>query len=46
LLLTPAAPVAIVLVPGTFAWGALAAPFCLIGDLSNKIGGSEEIKVL
>jgi hypothetical protein len=45
-LLTPAAPVAIVLVPGTLAWGAFAAPFCALGDLSNKIGGSEEIKVL
>lgn len=45
-LFTPAAPAAIVLLPGTLAWGAAAAPFCLIGDLSNKIGGSEEIKVL
>ena len=45
-LLTPAAPVAVVLLPGTLAYGAVAAPFCLIGDLSNKIGGSEEINVL
>jgi hypothetical protein len=45
-LLTPAAPAAIVLLPGTLAWGAVAAPFCLIGDLSNKVGGSEEINVL
>ena len=45
-MLTPAAPAAIVLLPGTLAWGAAAAPFCLIGDLTNKIGGSEEINVL
>jgi len=45
-LLTPAAPAAIVLSPGTLAWGAASAPFCIIGDLSNKIGGTEEIKVL
>ena len=45
-LLTPAAPAAIVLLPGTLAWGAAAAPFCLIGDLSNKLGGSGEINIL
>jgi len=45
-LLTPAAPVAIVLVPGTLAWGVAAAPFCLLGDVSNKLAGSGEIKVL
>ena len=45
-LFSPAAPLGIVVVPGTLAWGAVAAPFCLIGDLHYRIRGSEEIKVL
>ena len=45
-LFTPAAPAAIVLLPATLAWGATAAPFCLIGDLSNTLGGSQEIHIL
>jgi hypothetical protein len=45
-LLSPAAPLGIVLIPGTLAWGVVAAPFCLLGDLHYKISGSEEIKVL
>ena len=45
-LLSPAAPLGIVVVPGTLAWGAVAAPFCLMGDLGYRIGGTEEINVL
>lgn len=45
-LFSPAAPLGLVVIPGTLAWGAVAAPFCLIGDLGSTIGGSEEIKVL
>jgi len=45
-LLSPAAPLGIVLIPGALAWGAVAAPFCLLGDLQYRMAGSEEIKVL
>ena len=45
-LFSPAAPLGIVAVPGTLAWGAVAAAFCLVGDLHYKIRGSEEFKVL
>jgi hypothetical protein len=45
-LLSPCAPLGLVVVPGTLAWGAIAAPFCLLGDLKNKVVGKQEIKVL
>jgi len=43
---SPAAPLGLVVVPDTLAWGAVAAPFCLLGDLQYKLAGSEEIKAL
>jgi len=46
LLLTPEAPAGIVLIPGTLAWGAVAAPFCALGELKNKLEGEREIKVI
>ena len=45
-LLSPSAPLAIVAVPVTLAWGAVAAPFCLIGDLTYKAGDMQQIKVI
>jgi hypothetical protein len=47
-LLSPYAPLGLVVVPGTVAWGAIAAPFCLLGDLKdNTISEqSKEIKVI
>jgi hypothetical protein len=45
-LFSPAAALGIVAVPSTLAWGAIAAPFCLMGDLYYKVSGTEEIKVL
>jgi hypothetical protein len=38
------APVGLVHVPGTLAWGAIAAPFCLLGDLGDKLSGAAEPK--
>ena len=32
-LLSPAAPLGLVVIPGTAAWGVVAAPFCLLGEL-------------
>jgi len=43
-LFSPAAPLGLVMVPGTLAWGAVAAPFCLIGDLAHRAGGGVEIE--
>ena len=45
-LLSPLAPVGLVVVPGTLAWGAVAAPFCLLGDLNDKLAGKREIKLI
>ena len=41
---SPLAPVGIVAVPATLAWGAIAAPFCLLGDLRYKASGKQEIR--
>jgi hypothetical protein len=43
-LFSPWAPAGIVAVPGTLVWGAIAAPFCLVGDLAAKVKGTQEIK--
>ena len=45
-LFSPCAPLGLVVVSGTVAWGAVAAPFCLLGDLKDKVAGKQEIKVL
>jgi hypothetical protein len=45
-LLSPYAPLGIVTIPATLAWGAVAAPFCLLGDLAHGQTGPQEIKVL
>jgi len=45
-LFSPLAPVGIVVVPATLAWGAIAAPFCLLGDLKGNETRDREIKVL
>jgi hypothetical protein len=43
-LLTPNAPGALLLIPGTLAWGAVAAPFCLTGDLVARNQRETEIR--
>ena len=30
---SPLAPIGLVVIPGTLAWGVVAAPFCALGDL-------------
>jgi hypothetical protein len=45
-LLSPYAPLGLVALPATVAWGAMAAPFCLIGDLTDKMRGGQVIKVI
>jgi len=45
-MLSPIAPVGIVAIPATLAWGAVSAPFCVLGDLRAKIAGKRQIKPL
>jgi hypothetical protein len=45
-LVSPSAPLGIVGVPAIVAWGAVAAPFCLIGDLIFEGRTTQEIKVI
>lgn len=45
-LFSPLAPVGLVVVPGTLAWAAVSAPFCLLGDLKDKADGQQEIKLI
>jgi hypothetical protein len=35
----------LVVIPATVAWGAMAAPFCLLGDLADSGPETQEIKV-
>jgi len=46
MMFSPLAPVGVVVIPGTVAWGIAAAPFCILGDLRNKIAGNQEIRVI
>jgi len=45
-LFSPLAPMGVVAVPGTIAWGAVSAPFCALSDLHDKLHGSREIRVM
>ncbi|HVY93161.1 MAG TPA: hypothetical protein VHA14_10445 [Bryobacteraceae bacterium] len=40
---SPAAPLGIAAIPATLAWGAVALPFCAIGDLMKPRGGPTEL---
>ena len=44
-LFSPAAPLGLVAIPATIAWGAVAAPFCLLGDLGDDGAITQDIKV-
>jgi hypothetical protein len=44
-LFSPAAPLGLVAIPATVAWGAVAAPFCLLGDMGDNGPKTQEIKV-
>jgi hypothetical protein len=47
-LLSPMAPLGLVTLPGTVAWGAIAAPFCALGEIkaAGKKTPLREITVL
>jgi hypothetical protein len=40
---SPLAPLGLAVIPGTLAWGAVATPFCILGDL---FGGKPSQRVL
>lgn len=44
-LLSPRAPLGLVFVPSVLAWGAIAAPFCALGELRDVVEGGQELKV-
>jgi hypothetical protein len=44
-LFSPAAPLGLVAIPATVAWGAVAAPFCLLGDLGDNGPVTQTIQV-
>jgi hypothetical protein len=44
-LFSPAAALGLVTIPVTVAWGAVAAPFCLLGDLGQDGPTTRDIKV-
>jgi hypothetical protein len=46
MLFTPEAPAGIVLLPAAAAWGVVAAPFCALGELKNKLEKPREVKVI
>jgi hypothetical protein len=46
MLFTPEAPGGILLIPGTAAWGVVAAPFCALGELKNSLDRPREVKVI
>jgi hypothetical protein len=47
LLFSPKAPEGLVTIPATLAWGAVAAPFCLLGDIAHQDDpATREIKII
>ena len=44
-LFSPAAVLGLVTVPATVAWGAVAAPFCLLGDIGDNGPVTRDIKI-
>jgi hypothetical protein len=45
-LFSPAAPLGLIAIPATVAWGAVAAPFCLLGDLGDNGPVTHDIQVI
>lgn len=44
-LFSPAAPLGLVAIPATVAWGAVAAPFCLLGDMGDNGPVTQDVKI-
>lgn len=46
LVFSPMAPAGLIIVPGTLAWGAIAAPFCVLGDVFFHTPQDQEYRVI
>src|SRR5579862_6261206 len=44
-LFSPAAVLGLITIPSTIAWGAVSAPFCLLGDLGDDGPTTRDVKV-
>ena len=44
-LFSPAAVLGLVTIPATVAWGAVSAPFCLLGDMGDEGPITQDVKV-
>ena len=44
-LFSPAAPLGLIAIPATVAWGAVSAPFCLLGDMGSNGPTTEDIQL-
>jgi hypothetical protein len=44
-LLSPSAVMGAMAIPATLAWGAVSAPFCVLGDLRAKLSHGKEIRI-
>jgi hypothetical protein len=44
-LFSPAAPLGLLTIPATVAWGVMAAPFCLLGDLGDNGPVTQDVKI-
>ena len=44
-LFSPAAPLGLVAIPATIAWGAVSAPFCILGDMGTDGPVTQDVKL-
>jgi hypothetical protein len=44
-LLSPSALAGAMAIPSTLVWGAVSAPFCVLGDLRAKLSHNKEIRI-
>jgi hypothetical protein len=44
-LFSPAAPLGLITVPATVAWGVVAAPFCVLGDMGDNGPTTQDVKL-
>ena len=44
-LFSPAAPLGLIAIPSTIAWGLVAAPFCALGDMGSHGPTTQDVKL-
>jgi hypothetical protein len=45
-LFSPEALLGAIAIPATLGWGAVSTPFCILGDLRDKLTGTQEIRII